>query len=114
MEYDELAAWLRLTLTPGVGNVTARKLLHHFGPPPQVFAQSAVALRVCVSATQSQALQTIPPALPPLLVMAKAMLGMAALTWPFTTFTRWTMNARWLAKGCAGSSRPKCAAQRPR
>jgi len=67
MQYDELAAWLRLTLTPGVGNVTARKLLQHFGLPQQVFAQSAGALRTCVSAAQSQALQTIPPALEPLL-----------------------------------------------
>lgn len=67
MEYDELAAWLRLTLTPGVGNATARKLLHHFGLPQQVFAQSAAALRVCTSVTQSQALQTLPPALQPLL-----------------------------------------------
>ena len=67
MEHDELAAWLRLTLTPGVGNATARKLLHHFGLPQQVFAQSAAALRVCTSAAQSQALQTLPPALQPLL-----------------------------------------------
>ena len=26
MERDELSGWLRLTLTPGVGNATARKL----------------------------------------------------------------------------------------
>ena len=40
MERDELAAWLRLTLTPGVGNATVRKLLAAFGLPQAVFAQS--------------------------------------------------------------------------
>ncbi len=42
MEPDELNAWLRLQLSPGVGNGTARKLLAAFGrrrtylpnPPP--------------------------------------------------------------------------------
>jgi hypothetical protein len=33
VERDELAAWLRLTLTPGVGNATVRKLLAAFGLP---------------------------------------------------------------------------------
>jgi DNA processing protein len=40
LERDELAAWLRLTLTPGVGNATARKLLAAFGLPQAVFAQT--------------------------------------------------------------------------
>ena len=35
----ELGAWLRLTLTPGVGNGTARKLLAAFGSPESVFRQ---------------------------------------------------------------------------
>jgi DNA processing protein len=42
---DELAAWLRLLLTPGVGRDTARRLLAALGPPPAVFAAPAAALR---------------------------------------------------------------------
>lgn len=67
MEYDELAAWLRLTLTPGVGHTTARRLLRHFGLPAQIFAQTPQALQACVSAAQSEALQVVPPTLAPLL-----------------------------------------------
>ncbi len=37
MERDELAAWLRLALTPGVGPTAARRLLAAFGLPQQVF-----------------------------------------------------------------------------
>lgn len=41
----ELAAWLRLTLTPGVGAETQRKLLTAFGLPEAIFAASFSALR---------------------------------------------------------------------
>ena len=37
----ERAAWLRLSLTPGVGPVTARRLLEAFGLPDAIFAASA-------------------------------------------------------------------------
>lgn len=67
MQRDELGAWLRLTLTPGVGNATARKLLAAFGLPQTVFAQNADALRQVVSAAQTLALLTEPPELAPLL-----------------------------------------------
>lgn len=67
MERDELAAWLRLQLTPGVGNETARRLLAAFGLPNQIFAQSPVALSQVVSATQRAALQSQPPEWPTLL-----------------------------------------------
>ncbi len=60
MERDELAAWLRLTLTPGVGNVTARQLLGAFGLPQAIFDQSASALQQVVSQTQLQALLALP------------------------------------------------------
>ena len=60
MERDELAAWLRLTLTPGVGNLSARRLLTAFGLPANVFAQPIHALQTCCSAAQASALQTIP------------------------------------------------------
>lgn len=66
MERDELAAWLRLQLTPGVGNETARRLLAAFGLPHQVFAQSAAALGQVVSTTQRAALQSPPPGWPAL------------------------------------------------
>ena len=50
MAREELAAWLRLLLTPGVGNETARKLLAAFGLPQTVFAQSLTALQIVVGA----------------------------------------------------------------
>ncbi|MDO8458350.1 MAG: DNA-processing protein DprA [Burkholderiaceae bacterium] len=63
MERDELAAWLRLCLTPGVGNLNARKLLTTFGLPQAVFEQPAVALRQIVSPAMASALQSVPPEL---------------------------------------------------
>lgn len=57
----ELDGWLRLSLTPGVGDVTARRLLTSFGLPAQVFAQPEAALRQVVSAAQAQAILTQPP-----------------------------------------------------
>jgi DNA processing protein len=67
MEREELASWLRLTLTPGVGNETARKLLAAFGLPDAVFRQPAAALRQVASPAQTDALRTEPPALAALL-----------------------------------------------
>jgi DNA processing protein len=67
MTRDELAAWLRLMLTPGVGLETARKLLLAFGLPEQVFGQNSRALQQVVSAAQASALQAEPAELPELL-----------------------------------------------
>lgn len=67
MTHDELASWLRLMLSPGVGLETARKLLLAFGLPEQVFRQSSRALQQVVSPAQASALQTEPPELAPLL-----------------------------------------------
>jgi len=67
MTHDELAAWLRLMLTPGVGLETARKLLLAFGLPEQVFSQSSRALQQVVSTAQASALQAEPAELPELL-----------------------------------------------
>lgn len=39
MPRDELAAWLRLLLTPGLGRGTARQLLARFGPPEALWAR---------------------------------------------------------------------------
>ena len=60
MERDELALWLRLQLTAGIGNTSARKLLTTFGLPEQVFAQSLGTLRQVVSEAQAQALLRAP------------------------------------------------------
>ena len=67
MERAELKAWLRLTLTPGVGNDTARKLLAAFGSAEAVFEQSAAALRQLGSDKLVRAITTEPPKLADLL-----------------------------------------------
>ena len=67
MEREELGSWLRLTLTPGVGNATARKLLAAFGLPGAVFSQSAAALRQVVGETQANSLRAEPTELADLL-----------------------------------------------
>jgi DNA processing protein len=53
---DELAGWLRLTLTPGIGNTAARRLLAAFGLPTAIFAQTAATLQEVVSEDQANAL----------------------------------------------------------
>ncbi|MGE5489802.1 MAG: DNA-processing protein DprA [Actinomycetota bacterium] len=40
-----LAAWLRLTLVPGIGTQTQRKLLAAFGPPEAIFETDLLAIR---------------------------------------------------------------------
>lgn len=60
IDRDELAGWLRLTLTPGVGNGTARRLLAAFGLPAAIFEQSEATLAQCVTPAQAQALRQLP------------------------------------------------------
>ena len=67
MDRAELSVWLRLTLTLGVGNETARKLLAAFGLPENIFRQSAAALLQVVSPTQAGAIKATPPELDKLL-----------------------------------------------
>ncbi len=67
MDRNELAGWLRLTLTDGVGNDTARKLLAAFGPPQNIFSQPPHALAQLVSQNQSRQLKTVPEGLAALL-----------------------------------------------
>jgi DNA processing protein len=57
---DELGAWLRLVLTPGVGPESARRLLAAFGEPQAIFAQTETALCQVVSTKQAQALRLMP------------------------------------------------------
>ena len=67
MEHAELAAWLRLTLTPGVGADTGRRLLAAFGLPMAVFDAPAAALRQVATPAQTAALQVHPTGLAALL-----------------------------------------------
>jgi len=67
VEREELASWLRLSLTPGIGNATARTLLAAFGLPAAIFTQSHEALLQVVGSAQAGALQRLPATLAPLL-----------------------------------------------
>ena len=67
MERVELKAWLRLTLSSGVGNHTARKLLAAFGSAQAVFEQSEAAYRQLGSDKLVRALTAEPPKLAELL-----------------------------------------------
>ena len=60
MNEAELEAWLRLLLTPGVGNESARKLLAAFGSAQSIFEQSEAALLAIGSARLVEAIQTEP------------------------------------------------------
>lgn len=61
MQPQELPAWLRLTLTPGVGNETARKLLAAFGSAEAIFGQSASTLKQLGPDKLARALLAEPP-----------------------------------------------------
>ncbi|MES2248163.1 MAG: DNA-processing protein DprA [Pseudomonadota bacterium] len=63
MERAELAGWLRLSLTPGVGDGAARRLLAAFGLPDAIFAQPEATLGEVVSAAQVAALKQPPSGL---------------------------------------------------
>ncbi|REM32044.1 DNA-protecting protein DprA, partial [Mycobacterium tuberculosis] len=63
MERAELAGWLRLSLTPGIGDGAARRLLAAFGLPERIFAQPDAALREVVSHAQAEALMQPPTGL---------------------------------------------------
>ena len=60
MERDELGAWLRLTLTPGLGDISARRLLAAFGAPEALYTQTPLALQSVVNPAQAAALGHIP------------------------------------------------------
>ncbi len=60
MTRDELAGWLRLLLTPGVGNESARKLLAAFGLPHDVFEQDGAAWQAVVGSRAARALGSPP------------------------------------------------------
>lgn len=60
IERDELAAWLRLLETPGVGRDTARRLLTAFGSPQAVFEASARAVREVAGSAVAESLAVVP------------------------------------------------------
>jgi DNA processing protein len=60
VERDELSGWLRLSLTRGIGNATARKLLSAFGLPEAIFRQPTAALLQVVSVSQAGELRNEP------------------------------------------------------
>ena len=67
MDRDELRAWLRLTLSPGVGNEASRKLLATFGSAQAIFEQGPAALRQLGSEKLERALLDEPATLAELL-----------------------------------------------
>ena len=75
MNPAELKAWLRLTLSPGIGNGAARKLLAAFGSAQAVFEQSPARWAALGSSKLVKALQTEPPTLAGLLATTQAWLA---------------------------------------
>ena len=63
MDPSELQAWLRLALTPGIGNTTARRLLSAFGSAQAIFEQSSRALHLLGSDKLASSLRHEPPGL---------------------------------------------------
>ena len=59
-EREELDAWLRLSLTPGVGNAAARRLLARWGSAESIFQASLAELQSCVSLAQAAQLRQLP------------------------------------------------------
>lgn len=57
-----LAAWLRLTLTPGVGRLTAARLLARFPTPLDIFNATPEALAAVVARNKAEALCAVPGA----------------------------------------------------
>ena len=68
LEPAELQAWLRLSMTPGIGNDAARRLLADFGSPEAIFAPGAAGRwPALVSSRQCAALAQAPDGLAQLL-----------------------------------------------
>ena len=56
IDRDDIAAWIRLLETPGIGRDTARKLLAAFGSPQAIFAASVAAQREVIGVAAGRAL----------------------------------------------------------
>ena len=70
----ELAAWLRLQLSPGIGNSHARRLLAEFGLPEAIFAQPLSELTRVLGAQLAQSIHQEPPELAALVERTQAWL----------------------------------------
>jgi DNA processing protein len=75
---EELAAWLRLAASPGVGALSVRRLLAAFGSPEAILGQSARALQQIVSPAQAEAVLAPPPGIDELIERTWRWLGEAA------------------------------------
>lgn len=53
---NDLVAWLRLILAPGIGGEAQRKLLSAFGPPDQIFSASLASLARTIPLKQAEQL----------------------------------------------------------
>jgi len=74
IDRDELAAWLRLVETPGLGRESARRLLSEFGSPEAAIGASSRARRAFVEAPAASALASEPPGFAALLASTSAWL----------------------------------------
>ena len=74
IDRDELAAWLRLVATPGVGREAARRLLGEFGSPQRTLEASTAARRPRVGDAAAAALAAEPPGFAALLAATLAWL----------------------------------------
>jgi len=61
LDRDELAAWLRLIETPGIGRESARRLLARHGSPEAVLGASKTALCESLTPAQAEAIRQIAP-----------------------------------------------------
>jgi len=74
---DELAAWLRLMETPGVGRLGARRLLSRFGSPQEIFRATEREWRLAVDGALAAALTREPEGFAALLSRTQTWLAAA-------------------------------------
>lgn len=80
IDRDEVAAWLRLLETPGIGRESARRLLAAFGSPEAALGASVAARREVVGAARAEALATVPDTFDALLETTLAWLALPQRT----------------------------------
>lgn len=80
IDRDELAAWLRLLETPGIGRESARRLLAAFGSPEAALGASIAARRQVVGGARAEALAVVPDTFDALLEKTLAWLALPRST----------------------------------
>ncbi|MFM2111635.1 MAG: hypothetical protein RLZZ271_295 [Pseudomonadota bacterium] len=63
MQQEELTAWIRLLMAPGIGCIGARQLLSEFGLPEQIWLQSETQIAQIVGRERAKALMVKPQGL---------------------------------------------------